>query len=574
MTRLHSDVKLLNQSLVNAVHQENFAAAERLRLHLVSEFATIELNPVYERAALAQIRWDNKQDLHAFLTWLHLVPDNETPSRVQNGPFTKTRNILFRAGTPARNLLLITEFSLVCAAKGYGQLVWNDLVLLMSRFEHAEKAVAFFLSFEAALLRYYAKYHPGFVEEMGSRQRYLLIMLCCDAGWLEEAVQVVQKSEAYYIHGACKRLLSLLRARDDSANVALVEEYLHRRRLPSDAAPTEPQQMYSIRSIIEGSGVPRPRTWIASQLREVKRLISRRALGRHTPPGNILHQIMANYDACKGYSRGLSTFQKRALSRSDPTSYTWLSKEMYYLHQSAKFVDILTLFAANFHVAFIPPGPWNIIRKIFTPRHSSRHVNKVPAKLNISPANAWVVWDALVRLSVFAPNPLRVLEELHHSIVHYSSTLTDSQFRAFPTSYTAVFRSIVRAYGELSAVDKAVAAASDLAMIGKLHATHVVVLDELAAVHARAGNVRAATQLLEALEKLGPRVATYGLLMHAYLQAGLVEEASRLAARMRQKCHYVSGDGNWRMDATLAALQVAEDALKAQSVRRPLYTFL
>ncbi|KAJ7823953.1 hypothetical protein B0H14DRAFT_1306625 [Mycena olivaceomarginata] len=496
-----TDAKLLNQQLVDSVNQENFAGAERLRLHLESECAPIEPNPVYERAALAQIHRHNKQDLQGFLMWLRLVPDNKHPSRVENGPLTKTRNTLFRTGNPARNLLLITEFSLVCAAKGYGKLVWGDLVALMTRFQHADKAVAFFRSFETALLDYYAKYHPVFVEETASRQRYLLIMLCCEAGWLDEAVQIVQDSSAYRILTACEQLIHFLRARNDLASIALVETFRHNQRqaeaLPlqplSEIPPTpalpppkpsiskrindlfdrpsgppkvdlppSPTHFYSIRAIIKGTSPPRSRTWIAMQLRELKRAIVQRSLTHYNPPGRTLHQLMAHHNAHPGRPRGLLTLRKRALAASDPSSYIWLCKEMYYLHESRKFADILAVFDANFDAAFLPAVPWRVLRDAATPAEPRRASHAVPKKMKISGADAWLIWNALVQLSVSVvadPHALPLLQELHYSAVHFSAQLTGRQFRAFPTSYTAVFRSIVWAYGELGEIDKAVAAA-------------------------------------------------------------------------------------------------------------------
>ncbi|KAF8187073.1 hypothetical protein K438DRAFT_1973245 [Mycena galopus ATCC 62051] len=561
----------------------------------------IDPDPVYERAALAQIRWHHNQDLQGFLTWLNLVPDNENPSRVEGGPLTKTRNSLFRTGNPARNLLLLTEFSLVCAAKGYARLVWDDLVPLMSRFQHADKAVAFFRSFETALLKYYSKYHPGFVEEAASRQRYLLILVCCEAGWLEEAVQVVQDSTDHRILGACERLIDLLRARNDLAAVSLVETCLDRQRRvgkyesgeltssiaqgspspkpsiaqrighlfvpPKVAPPPSPTHYYSTRSIIEGTTSPWSRPWIAKQLRELKHAIAQRSLANFKPPGRNLHQLMAHYNAYDGHSRALRTLRKRALSASDQSSDTWLCKEMYHLHESRKFADIAAVFEANFDEAFLPPLPLRILREATTPADLWRTAHAVPKKMTISYADSWIIWNALVRLSVSVPDPqaLPLLQDIHHSAVHFASKLTDLQFRAFPTSYTAVFRSIVWAYGELSEIDKAVAAAGDLSLIGKLDVSNVVVFDELAAVHARSRNVSAATQLLHTLEELGPRLATYGLLMDAYLQAGLVEEALRLETRMKQKCQYLPGR-NWRMDATLKALHAVEDARDPESV--------
>jgi pentatricopeptide repeat protein len=241
---------------------------------------------------------------------------------------------------------------------------------------------------------------------------------------------------------------------------------------------------------------------------------------------------------------------------------------MYYLHESRKFADILAVFDANFDAMFLPAVPWRVLRDAATPAEPRRAAHVVPKKMKISGADAWLIWDALVRLSVSVvadPHALPLLQELHYSAVHFSAQLTGRQFRAFPTSYTAVFRSIVWAYGELGEIDKAVAAAGDMDMIGKLDVASIGVFDELAGVHARARNVPAATQLLESLEELGPRLATYGVMMDAYMQAGLVDEALKLEIRMKQKCEYVPGQ-NWRMDATVNALRAFEEALDPESV--------
>ncbi|KAJ7033678.1 hypothetical protein C8F04DRAFT_1260668 [Mycena alexandri] len=505
---------------------------------MASDSIPIEPNPIYELAALAKIRWHAAQDRQGFLTWLQLVPDNKDPSQIGNGPFKKTFELLFRTGRPAKNLDLISEFCLICAAKGYHQLVWDDLVDLMGKFQRPNIAMEFFLAFEAAMLRYYSKNHHGFVEETASRQRHLLIMFCCDVGWLDEAVWLVQDTSAHLSKRACERLIYLLRVRQgesDLANISLVEECLQKQRqarTPTSShashSPSSPKEFYSTRAIIEGLRTHQSRTWIASQLRNVKRLLSQRSLVLSRPPGNSLHSFMAHYNACRHSTNGLSTLRKRALVVSDQCSYTWLCKEMFYLHEARKFADIIALFDANFEPSFLPHEPWLLLRAHAPSGLYERHV--VPTRLEISGADAWVIWNALVRLciAVDLPTPLGVLEIIHHSAVHFSSMLTDRQFRAFPTSYTAVFRSIIWAYGELGEVDKAVAAAGDMALIGKLHTSNVGLVDELAGVHARAGNVRAATRLLDSVEQLGLRLAPYGVLMDAYLQKGRVDEALKL----------------------------------------------
>ncbi|KAK7044697.1 hypothetical protein R3P38DRAFT_174552 [Favolaschia claudopus] len=593
-TTTEADVKLLTSNLIDAVNQQNFAAAERIRLHLATEHTAIPPHPVYERAALAAIRFSGRQDYETFLTWIRLVPDNQNPSQVKNGPLTKTRNMLFRTGNPARNLQLLTEFSLLCASKGYGLLVWDDLVHLMTQFAPAYEAVAFFRSYESALLQYYTNHHPGFVEETASNQRNALIMLCCEAGWLDQAVQLVQDSQGFRVLAGCLRLIDILRARNDAESVALVESIIRKGRAtepsvphPSDfvipspnsfiarrlgaffhpashsqeAARSLPPAVYPIRAIIEGVQPPRSRAWVAARLRELRGAIRRRSLTTYTPPGSTLHQLMAHYSANDGQSRGLLHLRKEALLSSDPSSYTWLCKEMYYLHESRKFADIVALFDANFDDAFLPPHPWRVIRGALIPIDLWRTVQTVPRKMKISNADAWVIWNALVRLSASIADvdvdSLSLLEDLHHSTVHFASNLRSSEFRAFPTSYTAVLRSIIWGYGELSEIDKAVAAASDLSLIGQLDLTTVGVFDELAGLHARSGNVAAATQILESLEKVGPRLPIYGVMMDGYIHAGLIAEALKLEARMKRECKYIPGR-NWRMDATLQALRTAD----------------
>ncbi|KAJ7778307.1 hypothetical protein B0H16DRAFT_883743 [Mycena metata] len=553
--------------LLQLVERGHYKQAERLRLNMVSDSIPIEPNPIYELAALAKIRWHAAQDREGFLTWLQLVPDNKDPSQIGNGPFKKTFEVLFRTGRPAKNLDLISQFCLICAAKGYHQLVWDDLVDLMGKFQKPNIAMEFFLAFEAAMLRYYSKNHPGFVEETASRQRHLLIMFCCDVGWLDEAVWLIQDPSAHLSTRACERLIHLLRVRQgdsDLANITMLEQCLQRQRparTPTSRDASHSPKHFSTRAIIEGLQTHQSRTWIASQLRNVKRLLSQRSLVLHRPPGNSLHSFMAHYNACRGSTNALSTLRKRALIASDPCSHTWLCKEMFYLHEARKFAEIIALFDANFESSFLPHEPWRILRAHAPNGVYERHV--VPTRLEISGADAWVIWNALVRLSasVDLPTPLRILETLHHSAVHFSSMLTDRQFRAFPTSYTAVFRSIIWAYGELGEVDKAAAAAGDMTLIGKLHPSNVGLVDELAGVHARAGNVRAATRLLDSVEQLGPRLAPYGVLMDAYLQKGRVDEALKLEVRMKEKCVYIPG-ANWRMDSTLKALRAAEEVVR------------
>ncbi|KAJ7065008.1 hypothetical protein C8F01DRAFT_785111 [Mycena amicta] len=536
-----------NENLVHAVQKENFAGADRIHQRLVSECTPIHPHPAYERAALAQIRHRGQKNIQVFRTWLELVPDCRDPDRVEGGPFTKTRELLFRSGSPARHLSLLSQFSLVCAEKGYGKLVWDDLVVLMVKFQEPAEAVALFRSFEEAVLRYYSKHWPARVDEIANRQRNALIRICCAAGWLEAAVQLVKDSSSLRIGPSSRELIALLRDRGQIEQIPLVLNHHTLNILP-----------FSTKAVIDRWSPHLPRHYIASQLRQVKNLISRRALITDRPPGLYLHALIAQYEATTGYRYGLAALRRRALSQSDGCSYTWLIKEFFYLREARRFADIVALFYANFFPTFLPRREGRMLYELAA-RHADPLLpsHSVPMKLRIRRADAWVIWNALVRLVIYLPKDirLRTLRVLRHAVGQYASVLTDDQFRATPTSYTAVFRSIIWAYGQLGNVGGAISATKDVALLGKVHQSNVGLLDELTAVHARKGNIDSVTKLLDSLDSLGPRVQTYGLVIDAYLEAGLVDFAFQTEFRMKQKCDYLPG-ANWRLDRSLAKLEV------------------
>ncbi|CAK5262010.1 unnamed protein product [Mycena citricolor] len=537
-----------NELLALCIENNQLNRAERIRKRLAKQSLAIIPNALYEGAALEQIRFHGKQSVREFLAWIRLVPDNLQPECVRDVPLTRTRDLLLHTGAPARNLHLITLFSLVCAEKGYGALVWDDLVRLMTGYQHPDKAVSFFLEYEKALVAYYTRYQPSRAAEISRKQRHLLVQLCCDAGWLAEAAGVVRDSPGMRLTRSCERLVGLLQGQEElSEEMAVIQRHLRRHRAPKPL---------STGAIVKGVTAPMPREWMATELREVKAALSNRSLAMDESPGNSLHSFMVNYRASQGHPRGLTILRNRAVSLSDGASYVWLCKEMFFLRESRRFADTVTLFNDNFDSTFLPAAAWHPLLQHASSLSRNPPLAKVPSRLAITPADAWIIWHALIRLSARLESPLNILRTLHYSAAHYSSQLSRQQFCAYPTSYVAVFRSLVAAYGRLGRVEDAIAAAGDVLVIKQLHPSNVGIADELAGVHARCGDIQAANRMLDGLEALGPRPASYGLIMDAYLDKGLTEEAFKLESRMMKKIRYIPGK-NWRLDKTLTRLEAS-----------------
>ncbi|KAF7316233.1 hypothetical protein MIND_00141900 [Mycena indigotica] len=535
-----------NETLVHTVQKENFAGAERLHERLVAACLPIRPHPAYERAALAQIRHPEARNLDNFRTWLDLVPESRNPHRVEGGPFTKTRDLLFRSGSPAEEIPLLSLFCLVCAEKGYGKLVWKDIVALLVKFEEPGNAVAFLRSFGEARLRYYTKHQPHHAAWIASRQREALIRTCCTAGWFGEAVDLIKDSTSLEIGSAARHLLQVLDNKNQKDLISVVLAHL----------PPKISLAFSTKAIIDGWTSPLPRAAVAAQLRHIKNLISRRALIASRLPASHLHAFLAQYEAAKGYSYGLAALRRRALLKSDNTSYIWLTKELFYLQQMGRHADVISLFYANFSSFIIPRKEGLILHQLAVLSANPQLLShSVPLKLRIKPSDAWLIWNALIRISIQLPPETRLetLFSLRHCFGQYAAALPDHVFRATPTSYTAVFRSLVWAYGQLGDVASAFSAAHDITLIGKTHETNVVLLDELVTIHARRGDFDSVTELLDSLDSFGPRVQPYGRVIDAFLQARLVDLALEIETRMKEKCEYIPG-ANWRLDRSISRL--------------------
>lgn len=581
--------ELTNESLLSLVQSRQFEAAHIYRLQLIDNDIPIETHPLYEDAAIAV--WRKGADLNAFATWLRLIPEkaNERPN---TNPFVKSRHELLRSGEPAEVIPAVTRLAIICASKGYGDLVWHEVVLLLSRFATQDQASLFLLKFEVAVKRYAKKTSLHLEQAIFTAQRKRTLDVCCHAGWLDAALQIVQHSRGMPISSQCQLLLQKLQERNDQANVLILGNLMHEEGwisppvLPSNGTlrfvdssskpvfnsrtPSAPQNGHIIITRGEVKLPGTDRRTIATRLKRTKDLIQHRQ-----PPTDSLQHLRTVYETTASIQgRSLSILRKRALSNSDSCAERWLCDELRYLTFKKKFSELFATFDANFHSAFILPMAYNAIKETIThtpSSNSTQNLDTVPIKLTIKTTDAYLIWNALIQLSITLPSPssLSVLEQLYFSLLGYSRRLTVQEFRGSHPAYPAAFRSCIYAFGMLGQPRLAASVVEDMAtpaiMGGSRKGPDRRHQEMLGYVYARAGMKEEAMTILSAVEqdnhptRGSPKISTYGMIMEGFLEAGRVEAAVVVRDRMKKRIDYVPNK-NDRFEEVLRALEAAQGA--------------
>lgn len=579
--------KPTNESLLSLVHSGRYEAAALYRLKLIDNAIPIEPHPLYEDAAIAA--WRKTADLDIFATWLRLVP-KKADERPNSSPFMKSRQELLRSGGPAEIIPAIIRFAIICASKGYGDLVWHEVVLLLSRFATQEEASLFLLKFEIAVKRYTAKNLPHLEQAkiiIGQRKRTLDV--CCHAEWLDTAMQIVQHSQGMPIFAQCQLLLQKLQERNDQANVMLLKTLMNKEGWMSplylravghnetsgisvgttipimDSLPSKSEHIPAFYGEAKLPGADR-RT-IALRLKRTKNYIRRRQ-----PPTDSLQYLRTVYESTPSVQgNAISILRRQALAMSDSCAERWLCDELRFFTFQKKYSDLVATFDANFHSDFLPSMPYNSIKETILPQISTQSPDIVPTKLTMKSTDGYLIWNALIHLSLSLPSSssFDVLQQLYFSLLRYCNRLTTPEFRGSHPAYPAAFRSCIYAFGVLGHPSLAASVLDDMttpAVIGgsrkgpdRRH--H----EMLGYVYAKAGMEEDAMKVLSSIEddnhptRGSPKLSTYGMIMEGFLEAGLVEAAVAVRDRMKRRMRYVP-DKNDRLEEVLKALEVAIEA--------------
>jgi hypothetical protein len=223
---LGPQVEEANSTLVKLVQEAKYGAANRLRYQLQESGVVIQRNTIYQGAALAALQLDDPDIcIDVFTAWFSLLPYiGESMSTPESNPLKDIRNTILRSGSPAMRRPLVKRFALLSACRGYIHPIYNEVVNLIARFDTPAEGANFLLHYEEAVRQYHRYSHPARVKTAGRWHRTAAIEVCCQAGWLDEALQILQLERDFALPDQTYLLLlQSLRDKQRSGDVAIVK---------------------------------------------------------------------------------------------------------------------------------------------------------------------------------------------------------------------------------------------------------------------------------------------------------------------------------------------------------------
>lgn len=197
-TTVDDTSRITNATLVELVTEGKFGAAEYVRLQLEERGIAIDFHPIYEQAAIDSLRWGSPADrLENFTVWFSLVPEHHNSE--QPYPFDDLRNVLFRSGAPAARLPTLLRFGIIAFSKGYLEPLYQEILVVLVRFGTPEVGAQFLEDTEKAAVHYTRTRNTGGIDGTSQRHRKIAIEVCCQAGWISQAIQIMQLPREFTI---------------------------------------------------------------------------------------------------------------------------------------------------------------------------------------------------------------------------------------------------------------------------------------------------------------------------------------------------------------------------------------
>ncbi|KAG6902164.1 hypothetical protein C0995_003638 [Termitomyces sp. Mi166 len=535
--------KHLNTKLVNFVRTRKFAAADQLRIHLIHEGVEITPHPVYEQAAISCLRWDNiRASISDFKTWFFLIPACD-PMDQSRRPLLETdadhfrdlRRILF--ASPSTRFPVILLFGIMAATKGYIQPMVNETLPVLIRYASANVGAIWLREMEQAITLYTAA--TPYLSDTVNDFRDLSIKVCCQAGWLSNAMAILTKNPQFELTTSTRTLLNnALRHAGRMEELSMLDRRVHpqdswqpRSTTPSgdvEAFPRRPRkssnakgQSPSVSALSRHSMAVEVR-FINRQLRDSNELFA----------SNIT-VFLSRLRKVGGASRIVQWLRERALVAGLSCGIPWLEGELRYHLTQRSYDEVLKLYLAHFNTEAQLPSLFSNALSAITSLY--RFTIPPAASPEFILSQRWMVLKSIIRLIPTLQEPLVTLRVLYDA---YGLERVDHA-----EAYN-VRPAFIASFGECGAPDDAVRVLKDS---GK--APYSKEVETLAGVLAHAGRAEKALALLRHAESgkmemtlvngramcVQARPSMYERVIRGFVTAGLLKPAMEVETMMRAK---------------------------------------
>ncbi|KAK0192521.1 hypothetical protein F5146DRAFT_506710 [Armillaria mellea] len=212
--------------LKDLVLQERYEGARRLRIHLLSLQVPIQRDIIYADAAFHYIESRPQDFMQEFVTWLSFVPPkHDTPGWER--PFSRIQRFLFRTGVPSVSFPIVTQFGVVATSLGYHKDIWPRLGQTLTLLADPASGLRYLTDLERAAVQYEKGLHPERVLHIEQYYRAMTINTCCHMGWLQQAVNLLHKSnETRLPQDTYQLMLHKLREDGDEDGVEIAKKII------------------------------------------------------------------------------------------------------------------------------------------------------------------------------------------------------------------------------------------------------------------------------------------------------------------------------------------------------------
>lgn len=566
---LGPQVEKANSNLVNLVNNARYGAANRLLFHLRDSGVAIGRHPVYGKAAIAALQWDDLNgSMDLFSAWFSLVPYiHESKSVPKLQPVRDILNVILRSGSPAEHRVLVKVFALMCASKGYLHPIYDEVVSLIARFGTPKEGATFLIEYEQAVKQYYLDTRPGSVNAKDKRYRITAIEVCCQAGWLDEALEIIQLERDFALpHKTYALLLQVLRDGQRLEAIAIVEriklrdESLYikqrirshsetRKSIPSvpNAYDNQSSRVWRPTQLPTWAPMIISRTAVAVELRQIRTYLSAADSPSQTPLLSFLRRATR-----AGITpRTLSLLRRKAMSVRGRRATSWLHAELRFHASEMNHLQIISLFAEHMQISSLRnPVFEQTLRQILLENNLPFSTTEVYPKAKISKHDYWIIYKAIIILAIRLPERLATIQPLYDAFL---------QSTALRKGFTRVLATFIYAFARCGNLEEAERVPHDLRSKGISHNIREDTM--LAWAYARAGDVNKAMALLKITERgvrknklVLPQLMVYGRVIDGFLKAGLFVQAQNVAERMKQTISYRPGL-NHHLDGVLDSLE-------------------
>lgn len=200
-----------NARLRDLVTLQKYGAADRVRIDLEAQGIEIELDAIYERAALKAFEDNiNGTSVGLFSAWMQLCLHRDHPdATLQNKriPYSLIRNSLFLSGKPVESLPFVMRYGLICAGKGYIKQAYDDTLPILMEHCNPDYGFIYLVEMEKLAVEYELMFRPENATPLSRQYRNYAIEVCLKAGWNAQAVKIFKQKRNFPLEASTYSLL-------------------------------------------------------------------------------------------------------------------------------------------------------------------------------------------------------------------------------------------------------------------------------------------------------------------------------------------------------------------------------